>query len=206
MTDGPTVVKLGGSHAFSSHLPRWIAALEAVAGPIVVVPGGGPFADAVRTAQPLIGFSDAAAHVMAMLAMEQYGHALASLGTRMNVVTSLAALRRSLALSRIPVWSPAAMTLRDKTLAHSWEVTSDSLALWLARKLKAPRLLLVKQILPKPGRAAAAQLAADGIVDGAFPSLYGNGGLSAWISRPEGYTCLREFVSGAPGVMVRIDG
>src|SRR4051794_35428006 len=103
---GLTVVKLGGSHAFSAHLPRWIAAIEAQAGKVVVVPGGGVFADTVREAQPRMGFDDSAAHVMAMLAMAQYGHALASLSRRLAVVDTLADLRRSVAESRVPVWSP----------------------------------------------------------------------------------------------------
>ena len=34
---------------------------------MIVVPGGGPFADAVRASQAEIGFDDAAAHEMAML-------------------------------------------------------------------------------------------------------------------------------------------
>ena len=77
---GPTIVKLGGSHAFSPHLKNWLDAIAGCAGCAVVVPGGGPFADAVRMAQPRMGFDDRAAHEMAVLAMEQYGCALTNLG------------------------------------------------------------------------------------------------------------------------------
>ena len=49
--DGPVVVKLGGSFAFSVHLRAWIEAIAACAGRVVIVPGGGPFADTVRAAQ-----------------------------------------------------------------------------------------------------------------------------------------------------------
>ena len=72
----PLVVKIGGSLWRSPLLARWIAALRAFPGPLTIVPGGGPFADAVRAAQPTMGFSDRAAHKMAVLAMEQYGLAL----------------------------------------------------------------------------------------------------------------------------------
>ena len=48
---GLTVLKLGGSYAFSPHLKDWLDAIAACAGCAVVVPGGGPFADAVRMAQ-----------------------------------------------------------------------------------------------------------------------------------------------------------
>ena len=37
------VVKLGGSHAFSSELRDWLAAIVHGAGHVVIVPGGGPF-------------------------------------------------------------------------------------------------------------------------------------------------------------------
>ena len=70
------VVKIGGSLWRSPLLARWIAALRAFPGPLTIVPGGGPFADAVRAAQSPMGFSDHVAHKMAVLAMEQYGLAL----------------------------------------------------------------------------------------------------------------------------------
>src|SRR5882757_6158198 len=104
-----TVVKLGGSHAFAPHLADWIAAIAAHIGRIVVVPGGGPFADAVRAAQPKIGFDDNAAHRMALLAMEQYGCALASLNPRLALAESRAAIDRALAAGRVPIWLPTRM-------------------------------------------------------------------------------------------------
>ena len=39
------IVKLGGSHATGPHLNDWLTAIAAEAGPIVIVPGGGPFAE-----------------------------------------------------------------------------------------------------------------------------------------------------------------
>ena len=67
------IVKLGGSHATGPHLWDWLAAIAAEAGSIAIVPGGGPFADAVRSAQASIGFDDRAAHAMALMAMAQFG-------------------------------------------------------------------------------------------------------------------------------------
>src|SRR5258706_129790 len=55
---GATVIKLGGSFAFSADLGEWIAAIAGCAGRAVIVPGGGPFADAVRAAQAQMGFDD----------------------------------------------------------------------------------------------------------------------------------------------------
>src|ERR1043166_2960077 len=94
--DGPTVVKIGGSWAFSIDLKYWIDALAACAGRVAIVPGGGPFADAVRAAQAKMGFDDVAAHHMAVLAMEQYGRALASLDQRLSLADSAERLHRDL--------------------------------------------------------------------------------------------------------------
>ena len=40
------VVKLGGSLSGAPELKAWLAALAGAAGRVVLVPGGGPFADA----------------------------------------------------------------------------------------------------------------------------------------------------------------
>src|SRR5271169_3606868 len=100
-----TVVKLGGSYAFSSDLPGWLQAIADSAGDIVLVPGGGPFADAVRTAQPKMGFDDDAAHHMALLGMDQFGCALVALNARLVLADSIAAICRALHAGTVPVWS-----------------------------------------------------------------------------------------------------
>ena len=72
----PAVIKLGGSHASGPHIRDWLAAIAAEKRRIVIVPGGGPFADAVRSTQASLGFDDSAAHDMALMAMAQFGRFL----------------------------------------------------------------------------------------------------------------------------------
>lgn len=163
-----TVIKLGGSHAFAPHLKDWIGAVAAQAGRIVLVPGGGPFADAVRDAQARMGFDDGAAHRMALLAMEQYGCALASGRREFSPAGSQAAIGRALEVKQVPVWLPTRMVLAADIPA-SWEVTSDSLAAWLAAKLGARRLLLVKHVDARAAAVRVQELVTRGIVDPAFP-------------------------------------
>ena len=179
-----TVVKLGGSFAFSRVLGDWLEMVARNAGHLVLVPGGGPFADAVREAQPKMGFDDAAAHHMALLAMEQYGRALVSLNATLALASSVAAIRRLLSARKIPVWAPTRMVLGRADIPSSWDVTSDSLAAWLARRLRARHLLLIKQIDPPTDPIGADDLVRRGIVDRAFASSLGTCGIETSIIGP----------------------
>jgi 5-(aminomethyl)-3-furanmethanol phosphate kinase len=181
---GLTVVKLGGSYAFSSDLPGWLAAIANSAGDIVLVPGGGPFADAVRSAQPRMGFDDDAAHHMALLGMDQYGRALAALNKRFTPAASIAGIRRALRAGNVPVWSPTEMVLKRNDIPRSWEVTSDGLAAWLARRIGARRVLLIKHVDPPPGPIRIEDLIARGVVDRSFASFLRDGAVEASIVGP----------------------
>jgi len=192
--DGPTVVKIGGSCAASLDLRRWSAAVAGCAGQVAIVPGGGPFADAVRAAQPAIGFDDAAAHHMAMLAMEQYGRALAGFDARLRLVDSAAALRRCLRENRVPVWLPTRMALGAAEIPASWDVTSDSLAAWLAGRIGARRLLLLKQVELPRGPVRAEDLAARGVVDKAFARFLAGSGVAAFVLGPAGHMAIAAAV------------
>ena len=70
----------------------------------------------------------------------------------------------------MPVWLPTRMVL-EADIPASWEVTSDSLAAWLAAKLGARRLLLVKHVDAGAQAVRVQDLVARGIVDPAFRAL-----------------------------------
>jgi aspartokinase-like uncharacterized kinase len=165
------VVKLGGSLADAPELPAWLDVLASLPGMrCLVVPGGGPFADAVRAAQARLGFHDLAAHRMAILAMQQYGLLLQAREPRLRLAETAADL------AAVPpgsgaVWLPWRMIGLAPDTEPSWDVTSDSLALWLARRLSARHLVLVKSAPLPPGPTEPASLAAAGILDRAFPRL-----------------------------------
>jgi dihydroneopterin aldolase len=187
------IVKVGGSHAFSKHLAAWLDALMLVAGRVVIVPGGGPFADAVRTAQPTMGFDDLAAHRMALLAMEQFGCALAGLRRSLSPAGSVAAIRAALRAGAVPVWAPTRMVLNAKDVPTSWDVTSDSLAAWLAGVLGAKLLL------------RAADLAARGVVDPCFPRFLAASGARAYLGGPSDHATFAAAVRIGSMVGVRIE-
>ena len=80
-----TVIKVGGgglAHPASLRATLAAVAERAHGERLVVIPGGGPFADAVREADRLVSLSADASHWMALLAMDQYAEALTSLMPR----------------------------------------------------------------------------------------------------------------------------
>lgn len=199
------IVKLGGSLAASGALAHWIAILAEAAAPIIVTPGGGPFADAVRAAQEPLGYSGLAAHHMALLAMAQMGIAIADAHPRFVVAENLQAMREALADGRIPVWAPAAMVLAAPIPA-TWDVTSDSLAAWLAGAAGAAELLLVKSVDVEEG-ARARDLAQRGIVDPPWPAFLRASGAAGRIAGPSAMRrAARDFAEGnIPGLPVAAD-
>jgi 5-(aminomethyl)-3-furanmethanol phosphate kinase len=156
---------------------------------LVVVPGGGSFADEVRRADRRFRLGDSAAHWMAILAMDQYGHLLTELAPLATVVRS----RRELAPGRLNVLAPSAWLRRADPLPHSWDVTSDSIAAWFAGALGIRRLLLVKHedgfIGPDRGSGSMAphvrQIVLDavaGAVDAYFPRAL-DPAIGCWFAR-----------------------
>jgi aspartokinase-like uncharacterized kinase len=165
------IVKLGGSLARDPALPRWLAAIAEAPVPRLVVPGGGPFADAVRALQPRLGFDERTAHGAAILAMQQYALVLAAIEPRLLLVEGGAEIAEAARAGRSMLWLPWATIGRDPTIEASWRVTSDSLSLVFAIRLAVPELLLVKAAVLPEEPVELERLADAGILDRAFPEL-----------------------------------
>jgi aspartokinase-like uncharacterized kinase len=130
---------------------------------LLIVPGGGPFADRVRTIDSLFRLSDDAAHWMAISAMDQYGYLIADRLGGM-VVTSRREIAAALTADRVPVLAPSNWLHQADPLPHAWTVTSDSIAAWVAGELDVPRLVLVKP----PGASTSDQHIVDEYFDRAL--------------------------------------
>ncbi len=196
------VIKLGGSLADSPQREAWLAALAASARPLILVPGGGPFARAVRAAQAGMRFDDIAAHRLALLAMEQFGVVLAAHSDRYALASSRREIAATIEAGRIPVWLPSAMTLAAPDIPACWDATSDSLAAWLAGAFAAARLVLIKSCdLGWP--VSLAELAAKRIVDPLFPLFAARSGAQIAIAGPASLSFAKEILQsggmlGAP--------
>jgi dihydroneopterin aldolase len=195
----PIVVKLGGSVVRSPELAAWLDTLARARVPIIVVPGGGALADEVRATQRALGFGDAAAHRMALLAMDQLAWAIAALRVGFEVGAMEDALQYILRKGRVAVWAPYALVADRADIPQSWTMTSDSLALWLARRLGAERCYIVKSIRRERASFGAKQLARDGVVDAAFPAMLKDSGLSVvLLGRGDQAAFAASLANGAP--------
>jgi aspartokinase-like uncharacterized kinase len=167
-----TVVKVGGSlldlAELGPRLCRWLDGLRDQS--ILIVPGGGPTADVIRDLDAQHRLGEAKSHWLALRAMALNAYVLHALLPRSILVESINYP------GMLAVLDPLAFCLRDErehpemALAHSWSVTSDSIAARVAVAARAERLVLLKSVdIPKElSWAAAAQI---GYVDAAFPGI-----------------------------------
>ena len=142
---------------------------------LLIVPGGGEFADAVRAAQKRHAIGEAAAHRMALLAMHMVGTMLAELASGFMLAETVDEFAAAWRCELTPIWAPERMVLAATEVPASWDVTSDSLAAWLASHVGAARLVLAKACaVPATIASNAGELAAAGVVDAGFPEFVEN--------------------------------
>ena len=172
------VIKVGGSLGrVKRRLPplmRRIARLGRLRR-LLIVPGGGAYADLVRSERRRLGLQETRAHRMALLAMDQYALALAQFCPCSRTARSIAEARRLAASGRVPILAVSTLVARDPGLERTFRLTSDSIAAWVARRIGAHRLILLKSVPglpPRPiDRRDAKRLEVLGVVDPLFPRL-----------------------------------
>jgi 5-(aminomethyl)-3-furanmethanol phosphate kinase len=143
------VIKVGGSlAAYPEKLRQLCQKLSNLSKKhsFLIVPGGGEFADTVRVLDRRFGLSSEAAHKMAVLGMDQYGLLLADLTPNSVTINNLELVNGALEQGKLPIILPANLMFIDESLEHSWDVTSDSIACYLAVKLHASMVVLVKDV------------------------------------------------------------
>jgi aspartokinase-like uncharacterized kinase len=168
------VIKLGGSLEQSRQL---IDCLNCIANNVkdnmIIVPGGGLFAEHVRQSQQRWQFNDAIAHEMAILAMQQMALLFHSLQPNFQCLNTVKGIQSQIKKKAQIIWSPKISELNKAGIQASWDITSDSLAAWLAMQLQANQLSLVKAT-NVPDEATITQLIKRGILDKAFSSSIQN--------------------------------
>jgi aspartokinase-like uncharacterized kinase len=138
--------------------------------PVLVVPGGGPFADAVRAVDAEVGLGDEVAHALALRAMDQLGALLAPLLPGVELLTRLVAPGRLGLLVAAPAFDGR------PDVPRSWDVTSDSLAVLAAGAIGADEAILLKPIDAPAGQ----------VVDAYLPEAVRRTGVTVTVRSPGG--------------------
>lgn len=176
------VIKLGGSLLGTDDLQHWLRIIAQYGdGRVVIVPGGGVFADTVRTLFAQVPMSDRCAHELAVSAMNQLGTLLIDQMPALVPAHSELEIAERSWQHRGIVWMPSKMVMTDgDDIPHSWDVTSDSLALWLANKISAKHVLLIKSKRPQQN-AMLSDLMQEGLIDPAFSKFTKGGEVKTWV-------------------------
>lgn len=149
----PILIKLGGSLIHQRNgeilhrLGSIISKLSTVH-PLLIISGGGPFADTVRRYSRQFTLSEQTCHFMALSAMDQYAFLLnefipGSILTDLSNIKSLSDLPTAPG-PQILLCSRFLGQISSDELPRTWDVTSDSIAAYLAKLLPPSLLVLLK--------------------------------------------------------------
>jgi len=201
------VVKIGGSVAGDDVLASWIGLFGRRRQPrVVIVPGGGAFADQVRLAQRNQCFDDGVAHRMALMAMDQMGLMFTGLLPALRPAATRTAIAEAHRRGFVPVWLPTRMAAGCRDIPETWDVTSDSLAAWLAGALAADRLVLVKSADPPAGPVTAAALCRHGLIDKEFARFIAGCSFECWCVGSSRHSDMARALKTGCGPGTRIVG
>ena len=172
------VVKVGGSLLDWPEFPGRLAAfLEARrADRLVLVVGGGRFADLLRDLDSTFNLGEGPSHALALRVLDLTAHLLAELVLGTTVVDEIARLEAAWSAGELPILAPRKFLDDDDQspdpLPHAWTTTTDAIAARIAVKLGADELVLLKSVSLLPGinlhEAARLEL-----VDPEFPRVAG---------------------------------
>jgi aspartokinase-like uncharacterized kinase len=166
VADGiPVVVKVGGSlfawPELGAKLRAFLASLPAQN--VLLIPGGGATADAIRALDRVHQLGEEASHWLALAALSVNARFLQRLLPEAQIVAEITD-------SGVAILDPEPFFHADERrpghLPHSWQVTSDSLAIRVAALAQARELILLKSIDSAGVDWRAASRA--GVVDGYF--------------------------------------
>ncbi len=191
------VIKIGGSLYDSKYLVQWLNSIsEYTSKNIIIVPGGGPFADQVRLADEKFCLG-AYAHNMAVMAMQQYANVLASLCPAMALAHSIESVHQIWGESKVAIWEPYEMVRDQCTLDKTWDITSDSLAVWLTSILEIKNLLLIKSSKQVLETTNLEIFAKNGCIDLALQELANSYQVDIHVSHKSKANNLYELLSSA---------
>ncbi|MFO1045341.1 MAG: hypothetical protein U0941_26480 [Planctomycetaceae bacterium] len=172
------VLKLGGSLLECTDLADRLRSLvETLRGQrILIVVGGGDAADVVRDWSVRFALPEESAHWLAIRSLSVTRGLVKELLPECCEVDSQAAASAAWTASERPVLLKLEAYLREAErnhpdpLPHNWDVTSDSIAAWVAAEWGADQLIMLKSI-DLPASIDLQQAASHGFVDPYLPTI-----------------------------------
>ncbi|MFX1279644.1 MAG: hypothetical protein ACFFA3_09515 [Promethearchaeota archaeon] len=111
---------------------------------VIIIPGGGTFANFIRTLYSELKFNDELAHWMAIISMNYNGIEMSKKFPKLKIfedINKLKEIERSLS-----IFLPYRFLKKNDILPHDWQVTSDSIALFLAKTFGLKECFLIKDV------------------------------------------------------------
>ena len=136
------IVKLGGS-LFPEDAIKLCKAL--VGRKIIVICGGGDFANKIREFDKKNNFSCNSTHKAAILCMDIIGMLLADKVDGAKAVYSLEDAKNLIDEGKLPILLPSRLLEYLDPLEHSWNITSDSISVYISWLLKS-KILIVTNV------------------------------------------------------------
>ncbi|MFX1503756.1 MAG: hypothetical protein ACFFDH_22535 [Promethearchaeota archaeon] len=111
---------------------------------IVIIPGGGSFANFIREVYNELKFTEDIAHWMGIISMNYNGLKLKNKFPEFEVFKDLMKLKK---INRtLSIFLPYEFLKETNNLPHSWDVTSDSITLYIAGELGLKECFLIKDV------------------------------------------------------------
>ncbi len=142
------IVKIGGSLLnYSKQLEQVLQVIDNdYENEIIIVPGGGIFADTVKNIQEKLDINDDIAHWMAIKATEIYAIYISEKLSRGVLCENLQEIENYLSRRYIPIVLPFKIMYRLDILPKTWKATSDSIAILIAILTSSDLTILLKVI------------------------------------------------------------
>ena len=141
------IVKIGGSLTYDAK--PLLKALKNYAKEnnkkIIIIPGGGEFANVVRKIDKALNISNSLSHKLAIKCMDLIGEVYAEIGN-IKAYDTLFNLKREIEKEKIAILLPSKILLSTDIAEHSWAITSDSLSLYIGKLLDVREVIIATDV------------------------------------------------------------
>ncbi|MFX1495875.1 MAG: hypothetical protein ACFFBZ_16445 [Promethearchaeota archaeon] len=111
---------------------------------IVLIPGGGSFANFIRKIYNELKFTEEIAHWMGIISMNYNGLELNKKFPNLEVIENYSRLKKNHRF--FCIFLPYEFIKENDKLPHSWDVTSDSISLFISKYLGLNECFLIKDV------------------------------------------------------------